>query len=57
VKDPACGMMIDPAKAEAEGNTVVRDGVTYYFCSTSCKHKFGQQPEHYVALNPPGRRP
>jgi Cu(I)/Ag(I) efflux system membrane fusion protein len=54
VKDPACGMMIDAAKAVAEGNTVTRDGVTYYFCSDSCKKKFGSQPEHYVALNPSG---
>jgi membrane fusion protein, copper/silver efflux system len=57
VKDPACGMMIDAAKAVAEGNTVTRDGVTYYFCSKSCKKKFGAQPEHYLALNPSGNRP
>jgi YHS domain-containing protein len=52
VKDTACGMMIDAAKAVAERNTVTRDGVTYYFCSDSCKKKFGAQPEHYLALNP-----
>jgi Cu(I)/Ag(I) efflux system membrane fusion protein len=57
VKDPACGMMIDAAKAAAEGNTFTRDGVTYYFCSQSCKKKFGTQPEHYLALNPAGHRP
>lgn len=56
VKDAACGMMIDAAKAAAEGNTLTRDGVTYYFCSDSCKKKFGAQPEHYLALNPSGRR-
>ncbi|MBZ5654810.1 MAG: efflux RND transporter periplasmic adaptor subunit [Acidobacteriia bacterium] len=56
VKDTACGMMIDAAKAVAEGNTVTRDGVTYYFCSDSCKKKFGAQPEHYLALNPSERR-
>jgi RND family efflux transporter MFP subunit len=52
VKDAACGMMIERAKAVAEGNTVTRDGVTYYFCSDRCKKKFGGQPEHYIALNP-----
>jgi Cu(I)/Ag(I) efflux system membrane fusion protein len=57
VKDAACGMMIDPAKAIADGNTLTRDGVTYYFCSDSCKKKFGAQPEHYLALNPSGHRP
>jgi RND family efflux transporter MFP subunit len=54
VKDAACGMMIDAPKAVKEGHTVTRDGVTYYFCSDSCKKKFGAQPEHYIALNPPG---
>ena len=57
VKDAACGMMIDKAKAVAEGNTLERDGVTYYFCSESCKKKFSAQPEHYLALNPSGQRP
>jgi YHS domain-containing protein len=52
VKDAACGMMIERAKAVAEGNIVTRDGVTYYFCSDRCKKKFGGQPEHYIALNP-----
>ena len=52
VKDAACGMMIDRAKAVAQGNTVTRDGGTYYFCSDRCKKKFGEQPEHYIALNP-----
>jgi len=57
VKDAACGMMIDAAQAVAEGNTLTRDGVTYYFCSDRCKKKFGSQPEHYLALNPSGHRP
>lgn len=57
VKDAACGMMIDAAKAVAEGNTLTRDGVTYYFCSDRCKKNFGAQPEHYLALNPSGQRP
>jgi len=57
VKDAACGMMIDQAKAVAEGNTLTRDGMTYYFCSDRCKKKFGAQPEHYLALNPSEHRP
>jgi Cu(I)/Ag(I) efflux system membrane fusion protein len=57
VKDPACGMMIDPGKAVAEGNTLKRDGATYYFCSDRCKQNFTREPEHYLALNPPQRRP
>jgi YHS domain-containing protein len=54
VKDAACGMMIDAAKAVAEGNTLTRDGTTYYFCSDRCKKKFTAQPEHYLASNPSG---
>ena len=50
-------MMIDRDKAVAEGNSLDRDGVTYYFCSESCKKKFSAQPEHYLALNPSGQRP
>jgi YHS domain-containing protein len=50
-------MMIDRAKAVAEGNTVTRGGVTYYFCSERCKKNFIAQPEHYLALNPSDHRP
>jgi Cu(I)/Ag(I) efflux system membrane fusion protein len=57
VKDAACGMMVDAAKAIAEGNTLTRDGITYYFCSDRCKKKFEAQPEHYLALNASGHRP
>ena len=56
VKDAACGMMIDKAKAIASANTLTRDGVTYYFCSESCKRKFSAQPEHYLALAPSGHQ-
>ena len=54
VKDAACGMMIDPEKAKAEGRTVIRKGVTYYFCSDKCKRKFVEQPDRYVAANTAG---
>ena len=54
VKDAACGMMIDKATAIAEGHTLTRDGVAYYFCSDSCKRKFSQKPERYIAANPSG---
>jgi multidrug efflux pump subunit AcrA (membrane-fusion protein)/YHS domain-containing protein len=57
VKDPACGMMIDREKAVSAGQTLHRDGATYYFCSDRCKQNFTREPEHYLALNPPQRRP
>jgi Cu(I)/Ag(I) efflux system membrane fusion protein len=57
VKDPACGMMVDAAKAISGGHTLKRDGAIYYFCSQRCKQNFSEQPDHYLALNPPQRRP
>ncbi len=40
VRDPSCGMAVDPAKALASGNTFVYRGTTYYFCSKQCKEAF-----------------
>ena len=57
VKDAACGMMIDKAKAIAENHTVTRDGVTYYFCSERCQRKFSAEPERNLAMNPTGQQP
>ena len=47
-KDPVCGMSVDPQKAVA---AAVRDGKTYYFCSTSCRDKFEQAPDKYVGVS------
>lgn len=44
VKDPSCGMSVDPAKAAASGNTLAYHGATYYFCSTKCKQAFQTNP-------------
>ena len=45
VKDPVCGMMVDPhtAKHRAEHN-----GHPYYFCSAGCRAKFVADPERYL---------
>src|SRR5213082_1940956 len=48
VKDPACSMTIDAAKATLAGHTLTRDGTTYYFCSERCKQNFQEQPAHYL---------
>ena len=37
VKDPVCGMEIDPNTAAA---SLEKDGQIYYFCSQDCKEKF-----------------
>jgi len=44
VKDPRCGMSLDPAKATASGNTFDYRGATYYFCSKECKQAFQNDP-------------
>jgi len=44
VKDPSCGMRVDPTKAAASGNTFAYGGATYYFCSTRCKLAFQNDP-------------
>ncbi len=45
VKDPVCGMEVNPDKAN-----YVRDykGKTYYFCSQSCMNEFNGSPEKFI---------
>src|SRR5262245_14743279 len=49
VRDPVCGMMIDPAKAAA---TFDYQGQTYYFCNPGCQKKFQANPDAYLATVP-----
>ena len=44
-KDPVCGMSIDEQKAHGKSEY---QGKTFYFCSSSCKQKFDQNPQGYV---------
>ncbi len=37
VKDPVCGMMVDPATAAAKGTYA---GQTVYFCSIGCQKSY-----------------
>ena len=46
VKDPVCGMEIDPKTAAGKSDY---KGVTYYFCSQGCKSAFDKEPQKYVA--------
>jgi Cu+-exporting ATPase len=45
VKDPVCGMMIDPRSAAGRSDFA---GATYYFCSGSCKQRFDREPATFV---------
>jgi Cu+-exporting ATPase len=49
--DPVCGMTVDPATAAA---TVEHEGRRYYFCSSSCAHKFQADPKRYLQGGPVG---
>ncbi len=46
VKDPVCGMMVDPQKAAGK---VEHEGRTYHFCSTRCVERFTKEPEKFLA--------
>lgn len=45
VKDPVCGMEVDPRTAA--GNSEY-SGQTYYFCSKGDKEALDKAPERYV---------
>jgi Cu+-exporting ATPase len=49
VKDPVCGMKVNPATA---AGSIERHGTTYYFCSQKCLAKFRQNPEQFVGDSP-----
>jgi Cu+-exporting ATPase len=46
VKDPVCGMMVDPATAKHKAE---HQGQTYYFCNPRCREKFIAEPARYLA--------
>lgn len=46
VKDPVCGMMIDPQTAK--GGKSSFEGEEYYFCNPKCKTKFDVKPHDYL---------
>jgi Cu+-exporting ATPase len=46
VKDPVCGMTVDPAQAAGRHEHA---GKTYFFCSRHCLEKFRAEPETFLA--------
>jgi P-type Cu+ transporter len=45
VKDPVCGMDVDPATAR---HTLEQEGHKYFFCSASCLEEFRADPPKYL---------
>jgi Cu+-exporting ATPase len=49
VKDPVCGMDVDPAKTP---HKALYEGHEYFFCSAGCQAKFQKEPSRYTASAP-----
>jgi Cu+-exporting ATPase len=45
VRDPVCGMEVNPQNAAA---TTAFQGQTFYFCRVECQQQFDQSPERYA---------
>ncbi|MCT8997152.1 heavy metal translocating P-type ATPase [Chelativorans intermedius] len=50
VRDPVCGMTVDPAVGKPR---LEHAGHTYHFCSTSCHGRFAADPEAYLKARDP----
>ena len=48
VKDPVCGMAVDPASAT---HMAEHGGSTYQFCSAGCRDKFVAEPARFLAAS------
>ena len=49
VKDPVCGMTVDPHTAK---HRHTHNGRPYYFCSARCQEKFAANPTQYLQSEP-----
>ena len=50
VKDPVCGMQVDPERTQ---HHAAHEGMDYHFCSAGCRTKFMADPERYLGDAPP----
>src|SRR5580700_11239138 len=50
MKDPICGMDVDPTTA---AESYIHDGQTYYFCSAHCLAEFRANPARYIQPHSP----
>lgn len=54
VKDPVCGMKVDPHTTEHRSQHA---GKPWYFCSDRCQTKFDESPETYLSDSPQQAEP
>ena len=52
MKDPVCGMTVDPAKTAHHAEHA---GHAYHFCSAGCRTKFVAEPGRYLQAREPLR--
>ncbi|TPI28987.1 heavy metal translocating P-type ATPase [Mesorhizobium sp. B3-1-6] len=50
IRDPVCGMTVDPAAGKP---TAEHGGRTFHFCSERCRTKFQAEPEAYLSATDP----
>ncbi|TPJ27608.1 heavy metal translocating P-type ATPase [Mesorhizobium sp. B2-7-2] len=50
IRDPVCGMTVDPAAGKP---TAEHGGRTFHFCSERCRTKFQAEPETYLSATDP----
>ncbi|UVK55217.1 heavy metal translocating P-type ATPase [Mesorhizobium sp. AR02] len=50
LRDPVCGMTVDPAAGKS---TSEHGGRLYHFCSEGCRSKFQAEPEQYLTATDP----
>src|SRR5205807_10202506 len=53
VRDPVCGMSVDPATARHHAEHA---GERYYFCGARCHERFTAEPERFLAPSQPPAR-
>ena len=49
ITDPVCKM---PLRREQIRESIVVDGVRYFFCSVGCRAEFQRHPEDYLRRGP-----
>jgi len=55
VKDPVCGMEVDPKASKGAGLFIEHGGISYYFCMPECRQKFVENPGSYVKTKTEGQ--
>lgn len=54
VRDPVCGMRVDPATTPHRAE---HEGQSFFFCSGGCRAKFAGDPQKYLAPSPAAAPP